>query len=447
MTVSKKLTFLFIASVFFLQGCGALTGLNDKRPNFLIILTDDQRYDSMQYMPQTQSVIFDQGATFSHGFITTPLCCPSRSSILTGMYAHNHGVTDNTYELHKETFFELMHTNGYYTGLVGKYLNSWNGDPRPEFDSWVSYKFGETRYYNPLLNVNGKWERHQGEYVTYTLGNYAMDFLGKAANQSKPFVLLLAVNAPHDPVTPAIEDKDMKLELPPRLPSFNEVDVSDKPAWVGIKNGAGMDEASIKTLDEFRRDQILTLIALDRTLGKVLAKLKETGEMDNTMIIFLSDNGTHWGEHRMTDKNTLYEESIRVPFAIRYPPLIAKPYVENKVVANIDIAPTLLDLAQIPIPKDMNGLSMVNLLKHQGDWREGVLIEGWPPRGAYTAIHTEQYIYGETVGDDTAPTTDPQLELYDLKSDPFEMENIAYNPKYQDLVTHLKSLLTKEKSR
>jgi arylsulfatase A-like enzyme len=417
----KKTLLLLVLSVLALQACASLPRINDTRPNFLIILTDDQRYDTMQYMPKTQSMIFDQGATFPHAYITTPLCCPSRASVLTGKYAHNHDVWANEDHLHYKTFFDYLHENGYKTGLVGKYLNTWDGEMRPEFDYWVSYKFGETRYDNPLLNVNGEWIRHQGQYVTYALGDYAMEFLDKSANKSKPFVLLLSVNAPHNPFTPAPEDRDMEIELPERLPSFNEEDVSDKPAWVGLKDPA-LDEARIQELDEMRRGQILTLMALDRTLEKVLTKLEETGEMDNTVIIFLSDNGLHWGEHRFSSqKNTLYEESVHVPFAVRYPPLIAEPYVENKVVANIDIAPTLLHLAGVPIPDDMDGLSLVNLLTNQGDWREGVLIEGWPPRGEYKAIHTERYLYGETVLDPFAPSSEPQLELYDLETDPYEL--------------------------
>ncbi|MBK8780213.1 MAG: sulfatase-like hydrolase/transferase [Anaerolineales bacterium] len=443
----KIINLLLLFSLIILQACEALPRFNDTRPNFLIILTDDQRYDTMQYMPKTQSLIFDQGVIFQHGYITAPLCCPSRASILTGRYAHNHDVWINEDELHYKTVFDYLDENGYYTGLIGKYLNTWNAEKRPEFDFWVSYKFGETRYQNPLLNVNGEFIRHQGQYVTYALGDYAMEFLDKSTHKSRPFALLLAVNAPHNPYTPAPEDTDMQIELPPRLPSFNELDVSDKPAWIGLKDPPP-DEARIQTLDEMRRGQILTLMALDRTLEKVLAKLEETGEMDNTVIIFLSDNGLHWGEHRfIAQKNTLYEESVHVPYAIRYPPLIPEPYVENKVVANIDIAPTLLDLAGIPIPDEMDGLSLVNLLTRQDDWREGVLIEGWPPRGEFAAIHTERYVYAETVLDQYAPSSDPQLELYDLEKDPYQMQSVAYDPQYKELIAKLKALLEQEKNR
>ena len=438
---------LVIIFVFTVSGCASLFP-EDKRPNFLVIVTDDQRYDTMQYMPLTQKLIFDQGVTFPNAYITTALCCPSRASIMTGMYAHNHGVHENGDDLNKKTMIEYLHENGYITGLVGKYLNSWNGDPRPEFDYWVSYQFGETRYNNPRLNVNGKWIRHEGEYVTYSLGKYAMEFLDKMAPKRKPFILLWTVNAPHDPSTPATEDKYLPLELPPRLPNFNEADISDKPAWMVDKDKDPLlGDADIQAIDDFRRNQILTLYSLDRTLEKVINKLSETGELDNTVIIFLSDNGRHWGEHRQVAKNTVYDESTRVPFAIRYPPLIKQPYTENNVIANIDIAPTIYELAGIPIPKEVDGMSLVGLLNHTVDWREGILLEGWPPRGTYAAIHTERYLYAETTEDAFAPSGAVQMELYDLENDPYEMESVANQPEYQDIVAHLQALLIQEKNK
>jgi len=433
--------------IFTISGCGTLFK-KDERPNFLVIVTDDQRYDTMQYMPQTQSLIFDQGVAFSNAYITTPLCCPSRSSIFTGMYAHNHGVLDNGMDLNQTTLMEIMHKNGYYTGLVGKYLNSWNGEPRPEFDYWVSYQYGETRYNNPRLNVNGEWIRHEGKYITYSLGDYAMDFLDKFAAKRKPFVLLWTVNAPHDPSTPASQDKYLPLDLPPRLPSFNEADMSDKPAWMASEEKTPLlNEADINEVDTFRRNQILTLYSLDRTLAKVINKLSETGELDNTMIIFLSDNGRQWGEHRQVAKNTVYDESTRVPFAIRYPPLVKQPYTENGIIANIDIAPTIYELAGIPIPAEVDGSSLVGLLTHTGTWREGVLLEGWPPRATYAAIHTEGYLYAETTNDSYAPEGAVQMELYDMEKDPYQMDNVANQPEYQDILAHLQKLLLAEKNK
>ncbi len=436
--MNKSILFLISLGLFLdvvLSACGLNIGQDDPRPNFLIIISDDQRYDTMQFMPKTQELIFDQGVTFPHAYITTPLCCPSRSSILTGMYAHNHGVFENDMELSMETFVNTLHENGYYTGLVGKYLNSWDGEPRPEFDYWVSYARGETRYYNPRLNVNGTWERHQGQYVTYALGNYAQEFLNKAAKKNQPYILIFAANAPHDPVTPADEDKGKLKDLPAyRPPNFNEEDMSDKPAWMAQK--PFLNETEIAEIDAFRRNQDLTLLSLDRTIEKIMGALTETQTLDKTMIFYISDNGKHYGEHRLTSKNTFYEEAVRVPFAIRYPTLIPNPYADDRIVSNIDIAPTLYELAGLPIPKTVDGLSLAGLFNPEITWREGILLEGWPPRGIYSAIHTEQYLYAETVGDIS--------ELYDLELDPYELTNLVQDPAYQEIKEHLKTLLDQE---
>lgn len=436
--MNKSVLFLMLLGCLLgitLSGCGLNIGQDDLRPNFLIIISDDQRYDTMQFMPKTQELIFDQGVTFPHAYITTPLCCPSRSSILTGMYAHNHGVLDNSVELNMETFINALHESGYYTGLVGKYLNSWDGEARPEFDYWISFARGESRYYNPRLNVNGIWERHTDQYITDALGNYAQEFLTKAGKKNQPYVLIFAANAPHEPATPAEEDKDKLQDLPAyRPPSFNEEDMSDKPAWMAQR--PLLNETEIAALETFRRNQNLTLLSLDRAIEKVMGTLTETKVLDKTMIFYLSDNGKHYGEHRLDSKNTYFEEAVRVPFAIRYPPLIPSPYSDNRVISNIDIAPTLYELAGLAIPEAVNGLSLVGLFNPEIIWREGVLLEGWPPRGVYSAIHTERYLYAETV-DDIA-------ELYDLELDPYELNNLAQDPAYQEIKDRLKTLLDQE---
>ncbi len=429
------ISFLLI-SIFTFQSCGSLPRLNDRRPNFLIIVTDDQRYDTMEYMPNTQQLIFDQGVTFSHGYITTPFCCPSRASILTGMYAHNHYVHVNEDKLNFPTVVEDLHENGYYTGLVGKYLNSWKGEARPEYDYWVSF-FGGTipNYYDPNLNINGKWEKKTG-YITYLFRDYVIQFLDQATQQRKPFLLLFTPNAPHAPYTPLKEDKTLYTDLPPyRPPSYNEADLSDKPA--SIADRPLLTEENSIQIENIRRRQIQTLVSLDRSIGEIMQKLQETGELDNTVIIFISDNGKHWGEHRMDTKSTAYEESVKVPFAIRYPTLVPTPYVEDKLAANIDIAPTLYELSETPIPETVDGLSLVKLLSGEGEWRSHLLLEAWPDRGHWTAIHTGQYIYIET---------DNELsEFYDLEADPFEMDSMINEPKYLLVILELKEILKKQK--
>jgi len=421
--------------LFSLTGC-RFPLQKDERPNFLVIVTDDQRYDTMEYMPNTQQLIFDQGVTFSNGYITTPFCCPSRASILTGLYAHNHYVYVNTDKLYIPTLVEDLHKNGYYTGLVGKYLNSWNGDTRPEFDYWVSFYGGTVpSYYDPELNVNNDWGKHTG-YMTYIFEDYVKEYLDKATNQRKPFFLLFAPNAPHAPYTPLKEDKGLLQELPPfRPPSYNEEDISDKPSAIASK--PLLDEEVATDIDNTRRRQLLTLISLDRSIGAIMEKLKETGKLDNTVVIFISDNGKHWGEHRMDTKSTAYEEAVKVPFAMRYPALVPTPYVEEKLVANIDIASTIYELSETKMPKVIDGQSLVGLLNKSRDWRTSLLLEAWPDRGHWISIHTEQYVYIETEGD--------LSEFYDLSVDPYEMENAIDDPKYQSIIQELQQTLQKEK--
>lgn len=197
-----------------------------------------------------------------------------------------------------------------------------------------------------------------------------------------------------------------------------------------------LTDEDIKVNDEFRRNQLLTLISLDRSIAKIMAELKETGMLDNTFILFLSDNGKFWGEHRVTSKNGFYDEASRVPFAIRYPPLIPTPFIDtDHIVANIDIAPTVLDLAGIPIPDSVDGVSLTNIWSGKTAWREGVLLEGWSGRGNYRGIHTKDYVYAETDGD--------KSEFYDLKKDPYQLDNLIDDPAYQDLIHQHQEMLKK----
>lgn len=432
--ILKRFLLVIIVLVLLVVSSGCSAN-NAPRPNFLIIITDDQRLDTMEYMPNTQAGIFDQGVTFSEAFVTTPFCCPSRSSIFTGMYAHNHLVQQNSDPLNIETIMAVLHEDGYYTGFVGKYLNSWAGEWRPEFDYWVTFKSGQSVYKDPELNVNGTWNTYPG-YITYILSDHVMEFLDKSVSQPKPFVMVFAPNAPHTPTTPAQEDLSLYDQLPDYyVPSINEEDLSDKPASIQKKPILNADE--LDQLDNIRRRQILTLVALDRKIGEILAKLEEIDQLDNTVVIFLSDNGLHWGEHRMDAKNTFYEESVHVPFGMRYPGLIPAPYVEDRLVANIDIAPTLYELAGLPIPYRVDGMSLVNLFEPNKNWRDHILLEAWPPRGVWAAVHTGRYVYGETEND--------LSEFYDLEVDPYQMENQINNPEYQDIIAKLKKQLEKDK--
>ena len=400
------------------------------RPNILLIITDDQRFDTVgDFMPETQKRIFDDGVTFTNAFATTPLCCPSRASILTGMYAHKHGVHENADPLNQPTFVQALDGAGYYTGLVGKYLNSYdsNQPPRPEFDYWVATPGSATDYYDVTMNVNGR-KQVVKPYVTGVLKDYALDFLKQADDRSDPFLLIFAPNAPHPPAIPAPEDVDLYGDLPEhRPPSYNVADPSGKP----IHSSLTGEERS--QLDTFRLDQLRSLKAVDRGVAELLDSLEDAGRLDSTAVIFLSDNGYLWGEHSLEGKVFVYEPSVRVPFAVRYPKAFPEGEVDQHLVANIDIAPTILELAGLPAPPTVDGRSLLALLNEPSSWRTDLLLEGWYAETHYSALRTERYKYVETDGTFS--------ELYDLGEDPDELENRAADPAYADVIEQLSKRL------
>ncbi len=432
-TINKSITLSVALAVWSGLNVGVLSAQQNSRPNFLVIITDDQRYDTMDYMPLTTARIFEQGAAFEQAYITTPVCCPSRASIFTGMYARHHGVRVNKDTLRYATFMERLHAAGYFTGLIGKYLNSWDGSARPEFDYWVSHANGDSRYYNPQLNVNGAWSVNNG-YITNILRDHALEFLRRAGQRTDPFVLVFTPNAPHQPADPGPGDGNLYPDLPQhRPPSFNEEDVSDKPRW--LRGFLRWDSTQIRKNDDLRRKQLQSLHALDQALNNLFNLLEQQGKLNNTLVMFISDNGYFWGEHRLKEKLRVYEEASRVPFAVRYPPLIAAGQVSSALVANLDLAPTIYDLANIPMPAEVDGRSLVPLLLGNSSWREELLIQGWREviSVPYVAVHDRRYVYVETENDSP--------ELYDLQIDPFQLENRVKDASYASTVANLKQKL------
>jgi arylsulfatase A-like enzyme len=403
------------------------------RPNILVIITDDQRFDTIkEAMPRTQARIFDEGLAFANAYATTPLCSPSRSSIMTGMYASHHGVRNNDYVLLATTFVERLQQAGYYTGLVGKYLNSENANPKPGYDYWIGLP-SEGEYINPRLNINGVWRDEQG-YLTYLLRDYAIDFLKKAATRSsQPFFLFFNPKTPHLPLQPAPSDVDLYPNLAPyRPPNYNETDVSDKPAWLRSKPRLG--KLWQDSIDTIRRRQLQMLWSLDQSLDAILDELKNQDQLDQTAIVYISDHGYFWGEHRLTGKVRVYEPVSRVALALRYPAFMPAGKIEQRLVANIDIAPTIYELAGLPIPPEVDGRSLLALFQPQ-PWRTELLIEAWPPNQSYSAVHTDRYVYVETEND--------RAELYDLLNDPHQLQNSADDPNNAALVGDLKARLQK----
>jgi len=414
-----------------LSAAGLLHAQNP-RPNILVIITDDQRFDTVkEYMPRTQARIFNDGMSFANAYATTPLCSPSRSSIMTGMYASHHGVRNNDSTLKVTTFVQRLQQAGYYTGLVGKYINSEDATPKPGYDYWIGMP-ALGNYTNPRLNVNGVWTNQQG-YLTYLLRDYVIDFLKNARTRGdQPFFLFFNPRTPHSPLEPAPGDTGLYANLPPyRPPSYNEADVSDKPSWLQSKPRFGATWQ--QKVDNERRRQLQMLWSLDLSIDAILDELKNQGKLDQTAIFYISDNGYFWGEHRLTDKGRVYEPAIRAALAWRYPPLVPAGKIEARLTANIDLAPTIYELAGLPIPQEVDGRSLRPLLQPQPNWRDDLLIEGWPSTQHFSAVHTDRYVYVETKND--------RSELYDLVNDPEQLQNLVDESNYHEVAKDLRSRL------
>jgi N-acetylglucosamine-6-sulfatase len=400
-----------------------------RRPNMVFILVDDLRWDGLgctgHAFAQTPHIdrLAKEGATFRNAFVTTPLCSPSRGSYLTGRYVHAHGVIDNTDrgELsHRLTTFpKLLKDAGYATAYVGKWHMGRDDSPRPGFDRWVSFK-GQGVYNDPEINIDGKSAKING-YMTDILGEHGVEFASR--KHAKPFCLYLAHKAVHGPFTPAERHKsDFASNAIERAANAKDT-LESKPAMTRIVDGSPAVRPGGGSGDELIRNQMRCMRSVDDSVGALVSALEKTGQLDNTLILFTSDNGYFWGEHGLGDKRWAYEESIRIPMIARYPKLIKAGTALDQDVLNIDVAPTMLDLAGVARPADMHGRSVLPLLKNnRAPWRREFLAEyfeetqfkrapAWQAvrGGGWKYIH-----YGNLDGMD---------ELYDLKADPQEMRN------------------------
>lgn len=404
----------------------------DSRPNFLFVLVDDLRYNATGYaghpFVKTPNIdrIAREGAIFDNAFVTTPLCSPSRASFLTGRYVRSHGVLDNTD--HNElshrliTWPRLLHDAGYETGYVGKWHMGTDSTPRPGFDRWVSFK-GQGVYNDPLLNIDGQDTQERG-YITDLLTGHAVEFLKKP--HSKPFALYLAHKAVHGPFTPAERHKDLFAnETIQRTPNAQD-NWDGKPALQRDVNG----KPPVKGLgpsDDVIKNQLRCLTAIDEGLGHILKTLEQTRQMDNTFIVFTSDNGYFWGEHHLGDKRWAYEESLRIPMAMRYPKLIKAGTRVKEMVMNVDMAPTMLSLGGGKAPDNLQGRSILPLFKGRvRDWRTSFLSEyfmekNFPRVPSWQAVRDSEWKYIHY------PDLNGGDELYNLKKDPYEMQNLVHD--------------------
>jgi N-acetylglucosamine-6-sulfatase len=408
-------------------------------PNIVLILTDDQRWDTLWSMPNVQQELVANGVTFANGYVVNPVCCPSRATILTGEYSHTTGVYTNVPgkpyggfpAFHDgSTIATWLHDDGYRTGLFGKYLNGYSGTyVPPGWDRWfTTYNHGG--YYGYTATDDGAVERFGNlpeDYGTTVLDDRATAFIHDTPS-GQPLFLFLAPHAPHDPATPAPGDETAFSELAPwRPPSYDEADVSDKPAYIRSVPPLSADRQA--AIDAFRRNQYRSLLAVDRAVGDVVTALRDTGRLQDTLLVFTSDNGMLWGEHRETGKSSPYEESVRVPFVVRWDAAGILARTDRHLVLNLDLAPTFAAAAGVDAP-GAEGVSLVQLLADPSlAWRHDFLIEHLDVdgRGAPTfcAVHTRRSVY-------VAYGTGGK-ELYDLRNDPYELTNVVRDDTYRPL--------------
>jgi arylsulfatase A-like enzyme len=449
--------------ILLLGGLAAFPTVAATRPNVVFILTDDQDLvlGSLDFMPHTRDLIARQGLTFASHFVPLSLCCPSRSTILTGVYPHNHKVytnfpPDGGFErfdelgLEETTIATALHAAGYRTALFGKYLNGYPGVEAPAhvppgWDEWASPVSGSPyAAYRYTLNENGKLVKYAstaGDYMTDVLAGKAVDFVRRASAGGQPFFLYLATYAPHKPSTPARRHTGLFPDLKaPRTPSFNEGDVRDKPGRIrGLRR---LNAGQIAAIDILYRKQMQSLQAVDEAIAGLAAALQETGQLANTYVVFTSDNGFHMGQHRLEPgKYTPYETDVHVPLLIRGPGVPAGATVTS-LTSSVDLAPTFAELAGAALRLAPDGRSLAPFLRGQtpAGWRRAILLEQFKfPPGLVAASQAVEppdpqdlkavFDYPAHLGLRTAAYKfveygTGEREVYDLRGDPDEAVNL-----------------------
>lgn len=389
-----------------------------ERPNVLIVVTDDQR-GGMWVMPRTRRWFEDGGRRYANAFATTPLCCPSRASIMTGLYAHNHGVVKNENGAWKEMDPELtiqaqLQKAGYRTALFGKYLNRFpvSEDP-PWFDEWALRETDQaTSYYDGKWNVNGTVET-VFEYSTSFIERLAVDFI---RSSERPWLMYVSVSAPHFPMTTEPSYADAEVRPWPTTPAMRERDRTDKPAYVQRA------KASVFRNERLRRRHLRTLMSVDDLVGGVRNALEETGQAEETLVFFLSDNALVWGDHGVEAKVVPYMPAVKVPFLARWPGHIDEG-TDDSLVATVDVAPTVLEAAGIEPSAPMDGRSLLTGLRRDRLLTENLdPFKGVPEWAALVLDDGRHYIeYYDRRGETTFH------ELYRLDTDPWELENLLYD--------------------
>jgi arylsulfatase A-like enzyme len=433
-TGSKARALLAAAAILGGLGClpidsqvaSAQTG---QRPNVLIFVTDDQRAtDTMWVMPKTQRYFQRGGVRYPNAFAVTPLCCPSRATILTGRYAHNTGVQSNgprgVRGLDRTTLFpRLLREAGYRTAIAGKFLNSWPlGTQPPYFDRWA---VGARPHNHPTFDVNGRVQTVDG-YSTKLVGRFATRFLhGFEADDVAPWFLYVAPRSPHLPVAPAAEHRSSPVGAWPGNPAVLESDRSDKPAFVRSVSYSPAEGRSVRT------GQLRMLMSVDDMVGRVVRTLRRLGEERRTLAIFTADNGYLWGDHQLGGdygtaglKMVPYTPSIEIPLLLRWPGHVAAGRQARRITGTVDIAPTVLDAAGIA--PDPNGPPLDGHSLLSSERRTHIVLEFWRHQWipSWASLRTRRYQYIEYYKDDG---TRFFREYYNLARDPWQLRNLLHD--------------------
>lgn len=443
-----------------------------ERPNILVVVVDDLAAGVVgpgSRFPFLRTPNIDrlaaEGAAFTESFVPTSVCSPSRASLLTGTYAHTHGVRVNdVQDLGDDppSFPPLLKAAGYDTGFVGKWhMDGRRSGPRLGFDTWLSFA-GQGAYENPVLNENGREYRARG-YVTDLLSDYAARWLQRA--RERPFCLVVSHKAAHVPFAAAARHRFAFAGAAlPEPDNFGDT-LQNKPAWQRRYKLCGLHPDAFAPCDDIdipelfpperwnpqnyeRLTYLRTLLAVDEGVGLLLEALESTGQLDNTLVVFTSDNGFLLGAHRLFDKRTMHEESIRVPLFMHYPKRIKAGARPGEMVINLDLAPTVLELAGVRVPSTVQGRSLWPLLDARPHspppaWRKVLLYEYFKEYGpgvpSILGVRTARWKY----------VTYPELpddisELYDLERDPFELDNLISVPGYEDVVREMQGVLEQQ---
>ncbi len=428
-----------------------------KRRNVIFILSDDHRYDAMGFLkgqPFLETPNMDrmarEGAHFKNAFVTTALCSPSRASVLTGSYAHKHKVVDNNTAIPRGTVFFPTHLQkaGYKTSFFGKWHMGGEGDdPQPGFDQWVSFRGQGT--YNPSkdgLNINGKRVPQKG-YITDELTDYALGWLN-GIGKDQPYFMYLSHKAVHAEFEPAPRHKgryaNAKFNYPPTMAATGEM-AQGRPMWVQNQrnswHGVEFPYHSELDIEDYYKRYAETLLAVDESIGRVFDNLRQRGQLDSTLVIYMGDNGFAFGEHGLIDKRTAYEESMRVPLVARCPELFKGGQTVKEVVAGLDIMPTCMEAAGVAAPSGIDGKSWLQLTRgDSAGWRKELLYEyywerNFPQTPTIFALRGDRYKFIRPHG-----IWDVE-ELYDLQEDPLESRNLIFKQELQPVVTQMRNRL------